>query len=230
MRKWIIGASTILALWITPTFADLSTRYTVRGKESKGTAYAGVMTFAPSGQIYRMNYCCDKFAGLAIEYQNFLAVAATGDTSGGILTLYKREGNGWTGVVSDYADGPLGSEILYNDDVLALPNVNRAKAGKAAGKFRISGRNPNGSTYTGEVAITPRSTMFDVDRTVGDAEATGTAVIFDGAIAINVSFDSQAPREKIDVVGLFVPEGNGFLGVWVKAGNQQLGAERWVRE
>jgi hypothetical protein len=232
MRRWIACTAAILVLLTTPVAADLASRYTVRGKSSDGTEYAGVMTFAPAGQIYRMNYCCDKFTGLAIEYQDFLAIVAMGAESGGVLDLYRRIDNGWAGVVSTYADEPLGAEIIYNGDVSALPNVNPGKAGKLASKFRIAGTNPNGSTYSGAIELTARSksSTFDVDRTVGGSEATGTAVTLDGAIVINVSTDLDAAREKIDLVGLFVPEGNGFLGVWVKAGSQQLGAERWVHE
>jgi hypothetical protein len=37
-------------------------------------------------------------------------------------------------------------------------------------------------------------------------------------------------RAKIGIVGLFVPEGNGCIGIWTKAGSQRIGAERWVRK
>jgi hypothetical protein len=30
--------------------------------------------------------------------------------------------------------------------------------------------------------------------------------------------------------GLFVPDGNGYLGIWAKAGSQRVGAERWARK
>ena len=71
---------------------------------------------------------------------------------------------------------------------------------------------------------------FDVLRTVGDQQMTGTGVVFDGAVAFNVSATDNEPRQAIGVVGLFVPEGNGFIGVWAKKGNNRMGAERWVRK
>ena len=91
-----------------------------------------------------------------------------------------------------------------------------------------AGTNPNGSTYTGEVEIKSWSDAFDVARKIGSDETSCTAVGFDGALVINVGKDNS--RVPIGVLGLFVPEGDGFVGVWVRAGTQRMGAERWARE
>jgi len=222
----LCGAAT-LAMLVTPVFADLVSTYAVSGHNTNGSSYTGKITFTPAGQVYRVDYCCDKQNGFAIEYQNFLAIAEVGG-DGGNLVIYQRAGNAWIGVFSQYGDDPLGAEVLYNGSAPGLPDPGRASSGNAAGKYRISGTNPNGSAYSGEVEVTRSGTFFDVDRTIGDDETTGTAIVFNGAIAMNVG--KEDGRAPLGVLGLFVPEGNGFIGVWAKAGSQQLGAERWVRE
>ena len=85
------------------------------------------------------------------------------------------------------------------------------------GQFQASWSAPKVGAYLTEV------TAQRVDRTTGKEGMTGTAVGFDGAFVLNVSnSDGRAP---IGVLGLFIPDGNGFLGVWAKAGTDRLGAE-----
>jgi hypothetical protein len=157
-------------------------------------------------------------------------IVAGGADGSGDLNIWKRAGDAWIGVFSDYSDAGLGAEVMYNNNAPDLPDTSRGKSRKPVGKYRISGTNPNGSTYTGEVEIKAWADAFDVLRTIGDEFTSGTAVGFDGAIVMNVTKGDDPPRQKIGVVGLFVPEGNGFVGVWARAGSQQMGAERWVRE
>jgi hypothetical protein len=78
--------------------------------------------------------------------------------------------------------------------------------------------------------VTRWGDAFDVDRTIGDEETTGTAVALGNAIAMNVTTGDDTPRAAFGVIGLFVKDGAGMLGVWVKSGNQKIGAERWVRK
>jgi hypothetical protein len=228
-RKYALAAAAALVLLVTQAFANLFSSYAVNGRSGDGSSYDGTVNITPAGQIYRLEFCCEKYKGLAIEYNDFLAIAYVGDKGGGDLNIYKRAGDAWIGAFSDYTDSGLGTEVLYNNKLLDLPDPGRAKSRKPLGKYRISGTNPNRSTYDGEVEIKPWSDAFDVFRTVDNEQTNGTAITFDGAIVMNVG-RSDAPREAIGIVGLFVPEGNSFIGVWVRAGSQQMGAERWVRE
>jgi len=221
----------MLVALVTPAFADLFSSYSVTGRNNDGDSYDGTITFKPTGQVYQLDYCCDKETGLAVEYKNFLVVAYYITNNGtGSLNVYQRAGDAWVGIYSDYGDGRLDPEVYYNGNAPNLPDPNRAQSGNPAGKYRISGTNPDGSNYTGEVEITPWNKAFDIDRTIGKNETTGTGVSFNGALGINISGADQTGRAPIGVVGLFVPDGNGFLGVWVSSGSDKLGAERWVRE
>jgi hypothetical protein len=228
MSKIAVAAAAMLAVLVTPVSANLFSSYDVGGRSTDGASYTATVNFTPAGQIYRLVFCCDKFKGLAIEYQDFLASAYISDNEGGDLNIYRRAGDAWIGVFSDYSDRGLGAEVLYNNDAPDLPDLSWAKLRNPAGKYRLSGTNPNGATYTGEVEIKPWADAFDVLRTIDNEEISGTAVTFDGAIVTNVSRDDA--RAPIGVLGLFVPEGNGFVGVWAEAGGQRMGAERWVRE
>jgi len=228
-RSYALAVAAVLPLLVTPVSADLFSSYAVSGLGNDGASYDGTVNVSPAGQVYRLDYCCEKYNGLAVEYQGFLGIAYfTPDKDGGDLNIYRRAGDAWVGAFCDYTDNGLGTEVLYNNKAPDLPNVSRAKSRKPVGKYRISGTNPNGSTYAGEVQIKPWADAFDIARKIGNDETSGTAVTFDGALVVNVGKgDNRAP---VGVLGLFVPDGNGFVGVWAKAGSQQLGAERWVRE
>ena len=226
MRKYGHAVAMMLVVLATP---ELFSSYAVSGRMTNGTLYTGTLKVTPSGQIYKLDYCCDKLKGLAVEFRDFLTAAYIGDDGNGDLNIYQRSGDNWIGAYSDYGDGHLGAEVLSNGDAPALPDPRR-RSGNPAGKYRISGTNPNGSTYTGEVEIKRWTDGFDVDRTIGSDETTGTGVSFNGAIAINIDRADQTGRAPIGIVGLFVPESNGFVGVWVKSGSDRLGAERWVRQ
>jgi hypothetical protein len=229
MRKCAVVAAAMLGGLITTASADLVSSYSVSGRMVNGTSYTGSVNVAPSGQIYRFDYCCDKLKAVAIEYQDFLAAAYIGDDGNGDLNIYQRAGDAWVGVYSDYDTGRLGVEALYNGNAPDLPDP-KQRSGNPAGKYRIAGTNPNGSTYSGEVEIKPWASAFDIDRTIGKDETTGTGVSLNGAIAFNIDRVDQTKRAPIGIVGLFVPEGKDFVGVWVKSGTDRLGAERWVRE
>jgi hypothetical protein len=230
MKINTVMAATALVLLAEPGFGALNSSYDVSGRQNDGTAYTGTVKIAASGQVYRLDYCCERQFGVAIEYQDFLAVSYTNenDKNKGDLNLYRRTDNGWIGAYTDYTDGGLSVEVLSNKgDTPDVPDLRRARSRKPIGKYRMSGTNPNGSTYTGEVEIGASADAFDVSRKIGRDEASGTAITFDGALAINVNGGDQPSTA---VVGLFVPEGNGFMGVWTKGGGQRLGAERWARE
>jgi hypothetical protein len=224
--KTALAAAVTLAVLAVPVSADLFSSYDVSGRGGDGSSYTGNVKITPAGQTYRLDYCCVQFDGLAIEYRDFLAIAYFSKDNGGDLNIYKRAADAWIGVFSDYGDGNLGAEVLYNGST--PPDVpNPPRAGKLAGKYQISGTNPDGSTYTGEAEVSDWADKFDVDRKIGNNELSGTAVGLDGAFAMNVNKSDN--RAQIGVLGLFVPEANGFVGVWVAARGQRLGAERWVR-
>ena len=232
MRTIASWATAMVLLLAPPAFADLVSRYAVAGRNSNGTSYTGTIAFKPAGQVYHLDFTGGdggKFSGLAIEYKNFLALAVIASDRSGNLAIYKRAGDAWIGLFSDYEEHNLGTEAFYNENAPDLPDPKQPKSGRPAGMYVISGTNPDGSTYRGEGEVTPWSAAFDVRRTIGKEETTGTAVAFDGALAMNVAQEGDT-RAKIGVLGLLIPDGNGFLGVWSRPGSQRLGAERWVRK
>ena len=235
MRKiWLLGAAILVAPVASPSLAELSARYSVAGRNSDGQDYTGMVTFAASGQIYHTDFTDSagvETSGVAIEYENFLGLAAVArDGSGnGNLALYRRVDSDLAGIFTSYYSGDLAPEVLYNGQKPALANP-KAKPAPVAGTYAIAGTNPNGSTYSGEVEITAADGFFDVDRNIGNEGTSGTAIVFNGALVMNVAKGDDTPRETIGVVGVFIPQDKGFIGVWNKAGNDRLGAERWVRK
>jgi hypothetical protein len=232
MRKLASASAMLLVVLATPVLANLSSRYALSGRGPDGTTYPGVIRFTADGQVYHLEEASgdNKWNGLAIENGNFLGLAGVGGDRNGFLALYTRAGDSWEGTDTDYgADDPVAFEVLYNGNAPDLPDPSRANSRKPLGKYRISGTNPDGSTYAGEVEIKSNKHFFEVDRTAGKDEMTGTGLAFDNAFIVNVNNDSQK-RAPIGVLGLFTPDGNGFVGFWAKTGSPKLGAERWTRE
>lgn len=232
MRKIGLAAAVLLVVLSAPVLANLSSRYTISGRIGNDPTYSGVIRFTANGQVYRLEEASgdNKWTGVAFENGNFLALASINGEGNGFLALYKRSGASWVGAFTNYGnDDPLGVEVFYNGNAPGFPDASRANSGKLAGKYRIKGTNPDRSTYAGEVEVTSGKRFFDINRTAGKEELSGTLLGYEGAFVFNVNNDSQK-RVPIGVVALFVPDGNGFLGVWAKVGSQKLGAERWVRE
>jgi hypothetical protein len=228
----IFAVAALVLLTATPSFAELISRYSIVGRNNDGSSYTGVALFKAAGQIYGCDFtdsAGNKTSGLAIEYESFLALAVNGAGGGGNLAIYKQVDDGWSGIFSGYNDNDLAAEALYSENAPALFNPNQTN-NKVAGTYLLSGTNPDGSTYAGEVEITPGKGTFSVSRTINNRELTGTAIALRGALAMNISEGKDTPAAKIEVLGLFIPQDNGFLGIWVKAGNQRVGAERWVRK
>jgi hypothetical protein len=118
MRKYALCAAATLTMLVTPVFADLVSSYAVSGHNTDGSSYDGKITFTPAGQVYRLDYCCVQQSGFAIEYHDFLALAEIDSGGNGNLVIYKRAGDAWTGVFSQYTDSALGVEVLYNEPPL----------------------------------------------------------------------------------------------------------------
>ena len=221
----------MFALLAVPSLADLAASYSVKGTNSDGSTYTGTAKITAAGQVYHLDFVAgdgSKLSGVVLQYQNFLALAEIDNNGDGDLALYQQAGDGWAGIFTGYGDNDLAAEVMYINNAAGLPDPSQSKPDQIAGTYLLSGTNPDGSTYTGEVELTVDTGTLDVDRTIGSEELTGTAIAFGGAFAMNISTDDNAAT--IGVVGLFIPQNGGFLGVWAKAGSQKLGAERWVRK
>jgi hypothetical protein len=157
MWKIASASAILLVVLAIPVLANLSSRYALSGRSPDGSTYSGAIRFTPDGQVYHLEEVSgdNKWTGLAIENANFLALAEIDGENNGFLAIYKRAGDAWVGTFTGYGDDPLGVEVLYNGNAPDLPDGSRANSGKLAGKYRLSGTNPDGSAYGGEVEITP---------------------------------------------------------------------------
>jgi len=223
----------------SPVLAELSSRYTVAGRDaaghtSAGQNYAIVAAFAASGQVYHVNFTVGAngvASGVAVEYENSLGLAARGSDGKGYLALYQRTDAGWTGIITAYSRNDLGSEVLYNGRAPGFLDPKQTPSVQVTGTYAMAGTNPDGTTYSGKVRIVSGDGIVDIFRDTGTEETVGTVIAANDTLAINVSARNQAAdRREIGIVGVFIPQTDGFLGVWKKPGSDRLGAERWVRE
>src|ERR1700722_3113511 len=191
IRTWF-HCTVLVGTFVTaaPVLADLSARYQVVGRDIAGHDFSGAITFAASGQIYKTEYqdaVHGVTSGVAIEYENYLGVALRAPDGAGWLALYQRSGTGWAGVITHYNRDDLFALAMYNGQAPALLNPKQTTSVQVSGKYAISGTNPDGSTYSGQVQIISSSGIIDIIRNPGTEEMTGsgTVIVVNGTLAIN---------------------------------------------
>jgi hypothetical protein len=106
--------------------------------------------------------------------------------------------------------------------VVAFTSV--AALANPAGKYDVSGTNPNGAKYSGSVTIQKTGDTFKVTWTVGDQHYDGTGIGNNQFVAVSY----QSGRET--GLALYSLQDDEWKGVWTYAGGKQLGTEVWTRK
>ncbi|MDY8110516.1 hypothetical protein U0C82_15345 [Fulvimarina sp. 2208YS6-2-32] len=94
-----------------------------------------------------------------------------------------------------------------------------------SGVYAVSGYNPDGSSYEGEVLVSRVGDTFALSYTIGDDTFTGTALGDDEVLAVGYTSGND------DVgVALMVESENGFEGVWTFLGSKTMAVETWTAQ
>jgi hypothetical protein len=88
------------------------------------------------------------------------------------------------------------------------------------GVYKVTGNNPDGSAYSGTITVTKAGLVWRVVWKAGDQTINGTALIMNGVLA--VGYDGG--------VGIYRPQGNGWVGEWAERGQTAIGKESWERQ
>jgi hypothetical protein len=90
------------------------------------------------------------------------------------------------------------------------------------GHYRVSGTMPNGSHYSGVVAIELVGNTFHVVREVAGRRETGTGIGYKNILAVSYrSADSP-------ILALYTQDDAGqWTGTWTRVGTSQVGTELW---
>lgn len=160
--------------------------------------------------------------GFGILNGNLIAVMVTqGDFHG--LSLLGEENDGWEGPFANTAGNDIGGERwAFTDDGSMLASPIKSSA-DLAGRYVMSGRNPDGSTYSGRVTVKAAGKVLQVVSVIGDDQRIGIGIGYHDGLA--AAFDDNAGR----LLQLFKVDGDGLIGVWANDGTEQMGSERWAR-
>lgn len=88
------------------------------------------------------------------------------------------------------------------------------------GVYAVKGTNPDGSAYSGTITVTKTGQTWRVVWKSGDQTVNGTALVMNNLLA--VGYDGG--------VGIYRPQGNGWVGEWAERGQTNFGKETWERQ
>jgi caspase domain-containing protein len=198
------------ALQATPgSPPNLTGVYRVEGANPNGSRYRGMLTLTPFGKDYLFKWWIGRqvFTGSG-QFAGRMLVVNWGQKSPVVYTI-KRS----AGLDGEWADGTATERLdLYAraaDDPVREPS----------GQYRVSGRNPNGQSYSGTVSIANRSGQFVVDWRVGGSNYRGS-----GTLASNVLTVDWGDSSPV----VYAVNANGTLtGLWqAGAGEETLTPDR----
>jgi uncharacterized caspase-like protein len=181
--------------------------YRVAGVNPNGTVYTGMLAITPEGGNARFTWWIgsDVFTGVG-EFAGRMLVVNWGDKHP-VVYSFKDEQT----LDGEWADGSASEQLtLYS---------RAAETGQQLlkGTYAVSGRNPNGTTYDGEVDLTQQGRKYTLVWRVGASSYRGVGEL-EGNI-LTVDWGDKTP------VVYALGEGGRLTGLW--AGGR--GAEELTR-
>lgn len=161
-------------------------------------------------------------AGFGILNKDLLAVThAEKDWSG--FLLLGDDGESWVGPYAGLDGAVAGMERWDIANPNAKPPKPPAMNAKIAGQYVMSGSNPDGSTYSGQIVVKRAGNLLQVVSVVGDEQRIGAGITHRDGFAV-IFTDKESKLLK-----LFKVDGAGLTGFWASDGSAQMGSENWVR-
>lgn len=214
----------------TPAAAqELGGKYTLAGEMAAGTAYQGTITLAPRQKAFDVIW--DRASGLpqhgfALQLGNVLGVAAEDTDPDYGVVLYKVDKGHldgiWQGNPSPRVTA-LGRETLDGPEGLD-------------GRYAITlGVNPDGSNYSGFVAIHKGGQIYSVvwytgpTSNAGGESFAGTGVLVGGVFVVgyNAHEQSYADHQQAGVAAYCLQSGKVVEGITALITDGVLGAEQF---
>lgn len=179
-----------------------------------GGAYTGSVAITRSGDVYQLGWTIagsPGYQGVGLHAGSVLGVGwSTGSAPG--VVVYKVHGGKLDGKWATGTSSHVGVEMLEGPPGLS-------------GTYRITrGRNPDGSSYTGRVKITPKGKLYRLAWSIPGTSYTGVGILKDHVLSVGWGRGS-APG----VVAYGVNHGT-LDGAWVSGTATRLGKERLERQ
>jgi len=129
----------------------------------------------------------------------------------------------WEGPFANISGNDFGAERWAITDDGSLPANPIPSSADLAGRYVMSGSNPDGSTYSGHATVKRAGKVLQVVSVVNDDQRIGIGIGYRDGLA--VAFDDKAGK----LLQVFKIDGDGLIGFWANDGAEQMGSERWVR-
>lgn len=210
------AAISVLAVSNGDFARSLAGKWTItasRNPGSKADAYRGTVEIAAKDNgVVAIRWAIPgstDYAGIGFTNGKILA-AGYGDGSPMGIAIYDEDGDkfvgAWTGTVTK---GEIGLETLQS-------------TGTGSGKFKIIlGKNPDGTSYSGEVTLETRGDTFEMTWRGNGPVTRGVGIRVGNSLVVG-----WTPGKNVGVVCYEVKnDGTRLDGVWTSLGANKLGAE-----
>jgi hypothetical protein len=154
-----------------PTLAGL---YRVTGTNANGSRYSGMLTLTPRRDGYDFKWWIGRqvFAGSG-QFAGRMLVVDWGQKHPVIYTMGGDRLNG------EWADGSA------SEDLALFARAAETSVPPPAGRYRVAGRNPNGSRYTGTVSIAVQGGSYQLDWRVGSSSYRGSGTLVGNLLTVD---------------------------------------------
>ncbi len=114
--------------------------------------------------------------------------------------------------------------ILTAAFATALTLCSSAAMAQMTGQYKVSGENPDGSTYRGAAQVEKTGDTYKVTWKISGETFIGTGIGSPEAIAVGYRSGSQTG------IALIGKDGESYGVVWTYLNGRKLGTEKWTRE
>jgi Caspase domain len=164
-------SNTVLRQGPAPALAGL---YRVAGTNPNGSRYSGMLTLTPRQGGYDFKWWIGRqvFAGSG-QFAGRMLVVDWGQKHPVIYTMGGDRLNG------EWADGSA------SEDLALFARAAETSVPLSAGRYRVAGRNPNGSRYTGTVSIAVQGGGYQLDWRVGSSGYRGSGTLAGNLLTVD---------------------------------------------
>jgi len=197
----------------TPS-VDIAGQYTVAGTNENGSPYKGELEVISRGDVYQFRWKAGpQYDGIGI-------------TNGGVVAVaFTQGGNGkGCGVVSYQilADGTLdGAWGYWGVNERGTERAERTSGSNVVGDYNITGKNPNGSSYHGTLAIAAKASGYSF---VWSNNSSGFGIKQGNTLSVGIG----GPRCAF--VAYEIKSDGTLDGVWGGYGSYNTGTEKATKK
>lgn len=193
---------------------EIAGDYGVVGTNPNGSPYRGGLKVTKRGDVYQFHWDAgNQSDGVGVSNGNVVAVAYTGGS----------DGKG-CGVVSYQllADGTLDGKWGYwGVNEMGTEKATGTGGADLAGAYKVDGKNPNGSAYTGDLSITAQAGGYQF---AWSNKSSGFGIKQGSAVSVGVG------GTRCGFVAYEIKPGGVLDGVWGGYGTSKTGTEKATKK